>query len=330
MRALYYVGPEQVEMREAEELPLAEGESRVRIQATGICGSDLHAFHGHDPRRKPPLILGHEAAGEVIEGPLLGKRVTMNPLIICGHCDYCMEGRQNLCANRTMIGMTRPGSFAETLTIPSHCLIELPDSLSAEAAALTEPAATALHGVNRLAACLPRPLSEGRVLVIGGGAIGLLTALILRHKGVRHLQVAETNLPRRNTAEKAGLTAFDPRSEAPEADAFDAVFDCVGSAPTRQMAVHCIRPGGAIMHLGLQDNEGSLDTRAITLKEVAFLGAYTYTSADLRATVDLLDSQALGELSWVEVRQLEDGDSAFADLVAGRTPAAKVILKPHG
>lgn len=328
MQALYYVGPKQVEMREAEELPLAEGESRVRIQATGICGSDLHAFHGHDPRRNPPLILGHEAAGEVIEGPLLGKRVTMNPLIICGHCDYCMEGRQNLCANRTMIGMTRPGSFAETLTIPSHCLIELPDTLSAEAAALTEPTATALHGVNRLAVCLPRPLSEARVLVIGAGAIGLLTALILRHKGVRHLALAETNPLRRSTAESAGLMAFDPRTDAPDADAFGAVFDCVGSAPTRAMAVQCIRPGGVIMHLGLQDNEGELDTRAITLKEVAFLGAYTYTTADLRATVDLLDSQALGELSWVEIRRLDEGAGAFADLVEGRTPAAKILLTP--
>ncbi|XKH58979.1 alcohol dehydrogenase catalytic domain-containing protein [Halomonas sediminis] len=328
MQALYYVGPEQVEMRETEEVPLAEGESRVRILATGICGSDLHAFHGHDPRRQPPLILGHEAAGEVLEGPLAGKRVTMNPLIVCGHCDYCLEGRQNLCTNRTMIGMTRPGTFAETLTIPNHCLIELPDSLSAVAAALTEPAATALHGVNRLARCLLRPLSEARVLVIGAGAIGLLTGLILRHKGVRHLQLAETNPLRRSTAEEAGLTAFDPRNETPETDTFEAVFDCVGSAPTRDMAVRFVRPGGAIMHLGLQDNEGGLDTRAITLKEIAFLGAYTYTSTDLRATVDLLDSQALGDLSWVEVRQLNEGAAAFADLVAGRTPAAKIILSP--
>ena len=82
------------------------------------------------------------------------------------------------------------------------------------------------------------------------------------------------------------------------------------------------------MHLGLQDNESGLDTRTITLKEVAFLGAYTYTSADLRATVDLLDSQALGPLSWVEIRSLEQGADAFADLVAGRTPAAKIILTP--
>ncbi|MCE9684551.1 alcohol dehydrogenase catalytic domain-containing protein [Halomonas alkalisoli] len=328
MQALYYMGPERLELRETEELPLAEGESRVRIQATGICGSDLHAYHGHDPRRKPGLILGHEAAGVVVEGALAGKRVTMNPLIVCGHCEYCLEGRQNLCSNRTMIGMTRPGSFAETLTIPDHCLIELPESLTSVAAALTEPAATALHGINRLERALLRPLSEARVLVIGAGAIGLLVSLILRYKGVRHLRLADTNPLRRRTAEQAGLVTFDPRDEAPDANAFEAVFDCVGSAPTRDMATSAVRPGGAIMHLGLQDNKGSLDVRTITLKEVTFLGAYTYSSSDLRATVALLDSQALGPLDWVEVRRLDQGAEAFADLVAGNTPAAKVILQP--
>ena len=328
MQALYYVGPEQLELRDSEEAPLMPGESRVRIQATGICGSDLHAYHGHDPRRQPPLILGHEAAGEVVEGAMTGKRVTMNPLIVCGHCDYCLEGRQNLCSNRTMVGMTRPGTFAETLTIPDHCLIELPESLPAVAAALTEPAATALHGVNRLERALFRPLSEARVLVIGGGAVGLLVGLILRHKGVRNLRLADTNPLRRRTVERAGLAAFDPHEKVPEPDSFEAVFDCVGAAPTRDMAVAAVKPGGAIMHLGLQDNEGKLDTRAITLKEVAFLGAYTYSPSDLRATVKLLDSQCLGNLDWVEVRKLDQGAEAFADLVAGRTPAAKVILEP--
>ncbi|PXY00159.1 alcohol dehydrogenase catalytic domain-containing protein [Halomonas sp. LBP4] len=328
MQALYYVGPERLELRETEEAPLAEGESRVRIQATGICGSDLHAYHGHDPRRQPPLILGHEAAGEVVEGALAGKRVTMNPLIVCGRCAYCLAGHQNLCSNRTMIGMTRAGSFAESLTIPDHCLIELPDTLPSVAAALTEPAATALHGINRLERALSRPLAEARVLVIGAGAVGLLAGLMLRQRGVRTLQLADTNPLRRETAEKAGLEVFNPREASPEADSFEAVFDCVGAAPTRDMAVKAVRPGGAIMHLGLQDNEGGLDVRAITLKEVTFLGAYTYTPSDLRATVDLLDSQALGPLDWVEVRRLDEGAEAFAELAAGRTSAAKVILQP--
>lgn len=328
MQALFYTGPEQVEIREAEDAPLAPGESRVRILATGICGSDLHAYHGHDPRRVPPLILGHEAAGEVTEGPLAGKRVTMNPLIVCGRCGYCLSGRQNLCSDRTMIGMTRPGSFAESLTIPDHCLIELPDSLSPVAAALTEPAATALHGIQRLERVLARPLAEASVLVIGAGAVGLLTGLMLRQRGVRQLRLADTNPLRRQTADQAGLETFDPRDAGPDENSVEAVFDCVGAGATRVMATHAVRPGGAIMHIGLQDNEGELDVRTLTLQEIAFLGAYTYTPIDLRATVELLDSGALGGLEWVETRPLKDGAGAFADLVAGRTPAAKIVLMP--
>ncbi|WP_106419606.1 alcohol dehydrogenase catalytic domain-containing protein [Salinicola tamaricis] len=328
MQALFYTGPEQMELRDTELPPLAAGESRVRVLATGICGSDLHAYHGHDPRRVPPMILGHEAAGEVVEGALVGKRVTMNPLVICGHCDYCREGRQNLCSNRTMLGMNRPGTFADSVVVPDHCLIELPDGMSPVVAALTEPAATVLHAINRLERSLARPLAEARVLVIGAGAVGLLTGLMLRQRGVRRLTLAETNPLRRETAERAGLTMIDPRQTPPEADSVEAVFDCVGAAVTRAMAVQATRPGGALMHLGLQDNDGPFDMRAVTLKELIVLGAYTYTPNDLHATVDLLASGALGSLDWVETRGLEGGATAFADLVAGRTAAAKIVLTP--
>ncbi|MCD6006824.1 MAG: alcohol dehydrogenase catalytic domain-containing protein [Pseudomonadota bacterium] len=330
MQALFYTGPDQMELRDAELPPLGVGESRVRVLATGICGSDLHAYHGHDPRRVPPMILGHEAAGEVIEGPLAGKRVTMNPLVICGHCDYCLEGRQNLCSNRTMLGMNRPGTFAESVVVPDQCLIELPDGLSSVAAALTEPAATALHAINRLERSLTRPLAEAKTLVIGAGAVGLLTGLMLRQRGVRRLTLADTNPLRRETAEKAGLTVIDPRETPLEADSVEAVFDCVGASATRAMAVQAMRPGGVLMHLGLQDNDGQFDMRSVTLKELIVLGAYTYTPTDLQASVDLLASAALGPLDWVETRTLDAGVGAFADLVAGQTAAAKIVLTPGG
>ncbi|MEQ5856452.1 alcohol dehydrogenase catalytic domain-containing protein [Halomonas sp. EF61] len=328
MQALFYVGREQMEMRGTEPEPLKPGESRVQVEATGICGSDLHAYHGHDPRRVPPMILGHEAAGLVVEGAWKGKRVTMNPLIVCGHCEYCQAGRQNLCENRSMIGMNRPGSFAETVNIADHSLIELPQTLSAEVAAMTEPVATAVHGIHRLERVLDRPLAESRVLVIGAGAIGLMTALILRQRGVRSLRIADLNPLRREAAFRVGLEAFDPREAPPRADSVEAVFDCVGAGPTRKMAVASARPGGAIMHLGLQDNDGVTDTRAITLKELSFLGAYTYSFGDLRAAVALLDAGALGELSWVEKRPLAEGPAAFEELASGRSAAAKVILYP--
>ena len=141
MKALVYTKPNEMTYLEQPAPAAAAGEVLIRVEAVGICGSDMHAYHGRDPRRVPPLILGHELAGEVLEGPsaLAGKRVTVNPLITCGHCEYCVQGRNNLCANRTMIGMTRAGGFADYVTTAAASVIEIPDDMSARAAALTVP-----------------------------------------------------------------------------------------------------------------------------------------------------------------------------------------------
>jgi threonine dehydrogenase-like Zn-dependent dehydrogenase len=188
MQSLVYTQPNEVQLQERAEPVLADGEVVLRIEAAGICGSDMHAYHGHDPRRKPGLVLGHEFAATVLQSatPLwqVGQRVTGNPLITCGRCDYCLQGRDNLCANRTMVGMSRPGAFAQQMSIPGQCLIALPDTLDTVAGALTEPAATALHAINLSMRALVRPLPECRVLVIGGGAIGMLSALLLKNYGV--------------------------------------------------------------------------------------------------------------------------------------------------
>ncbi len=171
----------QVAARQDRAEPvLASGEVVLRIDAAGICGSDMHAYHGHDPRRLPGLVLGHEFAATVAHSAhprwREGQRVTGNPLITSGLCDYCLQGRDNLCSLRTMVGMQRPGAFAQQMGIPGSSLIELPDGLPATAAALTEPAATALRAVNQSLKSLLRPLPECRVLILGGGAIGMLAA----------------------------------------------------------------------------------------------------------------------------------------------------------
>ena len=114
MKALTYHGSKDVRVETVPDPTLVEADDiLLRVTATAICGSDLHAYHGHDPRRNPPLILGHELVGRIVQGPGAGRRATVNPLITCGHCEYCIQGRDNLCAHRTMIGMTRAGGFAE-------------------------------------------------------------------------------------------------------------------------------------------------------------------------------------------------------------------------
>lgn len=330
MKALVYTNPNQVTFRDEPDPIADKDECVLRIEAVGICGSDMHAFHGHDPRRVPPLVLGHEIAGEVVAGPRLGERVTVNPLITCGTCEFCVQGRDNLCANRTMVGMTRPGGFAELMSIPARCLIPVPREMTPVQTALTEPAATVLHGVNAAARTAHRPLAEGKALVLGGGAIGLLAALLLRARGVREVWLAETNGLRRETAAASGACRpFDPHDSGncgPAAASVDLVVDAVGVSATRATALAAAKPGGVVLHIGLQDWASELDWRRLTLAEITLLGVYTYTTADLRATVSALHHGDFGDLRWVEQRPLSEGAAAFRDLDQGRTAAAKIVL----
>ena len=333
MRALVYTQPQEMQLQDRPMPTLADGEVVLKIEAVGICGSDLHAWHGHDPRRQPGLVLGHEFVGAIAQsaapGFETGSRWTGNPLITCGSCEYCVQGRNNLCANRTMVGMTRPGAYAEYMSIPAASLIAMPQDMPALAAALTEPAATAWHAINLSMRVLVRPLHECRVLVIGGGAIGMLAALLLRHLGVQQLTVTELNPLRRETlARAARCDAIDPRQQPLPENHYDYVMDAVGSKVTRQQAFAAVKPGGVIMHIGLQDWASEVDMRKLTLAEITLLGTYTYTTADLRATVDALHRGVFGDLAWVEQRALADGAAAFVDLDQGRCAAAKLILIP--
>ncbi|MEM7293504.1 MAG: alcohol dehydrogenase catalytic domain-containing protein [Pseudomonadota bacterium] len=329
MKALVYTGNQQMEYRDEPEPQRAEGESLIEISAVGICGSDMHAWMGHDERRVPPLILGHEAVGTVVEGRLQGKRVAINPLVTCGKCSDCLGGRSNICRHRDIIGMYKAGAFATHLAVSDHNLIEIPSDMQAAHAALTEPCGTALHAVvlaNRVAY---RPLSELNALVIGGGAVGLFAALVLRDQGVADIHLAETNELRRATARSAGIVnAFNPIDNAPEPAAFDVIIDAVGSGRTREFSTSMARPGGVIVHVGLQDNEAGLNTRYMTLQEVTLIGSYTYTMEDLKVSVHKLHSGAYGDLSWLEERSLADGGAAFNDLHAGRCAAPKIVLRP--
>lgn len=329
MKALVYTEPYALQMRDQAVPEPGRDEALIRVSAAAICGSDMHGYHGADPRRQPPLILGHEAAGEIVDGPRRGERVVLNPLVTCGRCADCVAGRSNLCPERQLIGMARPGAFAEYVTLPERNLIPVPEGMSLTAAALTEPTATALHGLHLGQRCAFRPLAEGRNLVIGGGAIGALGALVLRWLGAHDVLVAETNPLRRAAMERMGFAVHDPVDDGPpDADAFELVVDAVGNGPTRDTAIASVRPGGVVVHIGLGEGRSSVDARKLTLSEITFVGCYTYTPTDLRAALQALHTGALGPLDWIEERALADGDRAFADLDAGELAAPKVVLHP--
>ncbi|MDI9335302.1 MAG: alcohol dehydrogenase catalytic domain-containing protein [Cytophagales bacterium] len=333
MKALVYTQPNEVQLLDRPAPTLDSGEVILKIEAVGICGSDMHAYHGHDPRRKPGLVLGHEFCGTVLESasPFYAKgvRVTGNPLITCGTCDYCVQGRNNLCSNRTMVGMTRPGAFADQMSIPAASLIEMPQDMSAIHAAVTEPAATALHAINLSMRVLVRPIQECRVLILGGGAIGMLSALLLKNYGCMDVTVAEVNpLRREQLSQHAKVKTYNPKDENPKDDHYDYVMDAVGSKATRITALAAVKAGGVVMHVGLQDWASEIDMRRLTLAEITLLGTYTYTTADLRATVAAIYRGAFGDLAWVDVRPMADGAQAFMDLDQGKAASAKVILTP--
>ena len=330
MKALVYTGTQTLDFRD-EPMPQAvAGESLVRIEASGICGSDMHAWHGHDARRVPPLILGHELAGVVEGGDMHGQRVAINPLITCTVCRDCRAGLPNLCTNRDLLGLGRAGGYAQHVSVPDSNLFSMPDSLSAVHASLMEPTAVSLHAIHLAEKILSRPVSECRTLVIGGGAIGALAALILEQKGARHISIAETSAPRRGSlTAMSDAHIYDPRGkDTPPANHFELVIDAVGSGATRSTASALVRTGGVISHIGLQDNEPGLDTRRLTLQEITFVGNYTYNLADLQAALDLLSEQTIGDLSWVETRPLSEGAAAFRDIHDARTAAPKIVLLP--
>ena len=303
------------------------GQQLIKVLSVGICGSDMHAFLGHDERRPAPLILGHEAAGEIVGGPRDGERVTVNPLVTCGICQACVSGHDNLCPERLIISMPpREGAFSQYLVMQDDNLVTVPDYVSLDAASLAEPIACGWHTVRLAKAALSGDAKTA--LVIGGGAIGLGAALSLSAQGVADVIIVEPNALRRDVLNtKCQQTAISP-DDLPNDAQFDLVIDGVGYAATRATASAHARPGGVIGHIGLGEGTGGLDVRRMTLQEITFIGTYTYTAQDFRDTAAAIFDGRLGLLDWTEQRPLSDGAAAFADIRAGRTAAPKIILRP--
>ncbi|MGJ8621483.1 MAG: alcohol dehydrogenase catalytic domain-containing protein [Yoonia sp.] len=326
MKALVYDDVETLVYRDMPDPVAAAGQSLIKIEASGICGSDMHAYLGHDERRPAPLILGHEAAGTVIGGDLDGKRVTLNPLVTCGTCRACMSGRDNLCPERMIISMPpREGAFGEYVAIANANLVLVPDDVPLEKAALAEPLACGWHAVRLGAQALDMPIAQASCVVVGGGAIGVGAALCLAAFGATDIKVVEPNAVRRATLDKIdGFTAVAPGTVTQA----DLVIDGVGYAATRADATAITRPGGVIMHIGLGEGTGGLDIRRMTLQEITFIGTYTYTAQDFRDTAAAIVDGRLGPLDWTETRALADGGQAFADIRAGVVAAPKIILRP--
>ena len=332
MKALVYTDTQKLIYKEESEPKLSKGESIIKVSASGICGSDMHAYHGKDNRRIPPLILGHEISGTVKQGKDLGKEVVLNPLITCEKCDYCTNEKEHLCNKRVILGMNRPierqGGFAEFVSIPERNIYNLPEGLSIKEAPIAEPTAVALHAVELGEKSISKDIKSSKVLVIGGGAIGLLCGLILsKVKKCNDIVIVDPNNKRLKECSKyLDATSVNPESKVIIDNSFDMVFDTVGLEVTRLQAIKSIKPGGVIIHVGLTQPSGSFDFRKATLQEITFIGTYCYTNRDFKKTLNILSNKDLGSLNWIEYRSLKDGAKAFQDIHNGSCSAPKIVL----
>ncbi len=328
MKALVATAPERLVMRALPVPAPGADEALVRIISAGICGSDLHAYLGHDARRPMPLILGHEGAGVIAAGSDAGRRVSINPLVSCRQCANCTSGRENLCAQRQILSMPpRPGVFAQYACAPARNLITIPDTVSFDAASLIEPFACSRHAI-RLGTTRRGDDPGGlRCLVLGGGAIGLGAALTLASMDAREIHLGEINDARRRVlTHMQRFEVMNPRTDS--IDGMDLVIDAVGHRDTRAYACRALKPGGVLVHIGLAQATGGLDVRRMTLQEITFIGTYTYTRKDFKQTARALFDGHLGPLDWLDVRPLSDGARAFADMHHARAAAPKIILRP--
>ncbi|MCY4304120.1 MAG: alcohol dehydrogenase catalytic domain-containing protein [Aestuariivita sp.] len=327
MKALVYTGPEEMEYRDvADAVPTAD-HHLIQISSVGICGSDMHAFLGHDDRRPAPLILGHEGAGTVVDGPLDGMRVTINPLVTCRHCPACAAGRENLCSSRQIISMPpREGAFAQFVAMPKENLVQLPDGFDFVRASLAEPISVSWHAIRLGLQNAYQDMREN-ALVLGAGAIGVAAVYCLLAQGVRDITLVDSNARRRTYLSKEkDYTVLAP--EKIDGKYFDIVVDAVGVNATRASAALVVNPGGVILHIGLGGGNSGLDIRRMTLQEVTFIGTYTYTAQDFREACSCMFDGRLGALDWTDVRPMSEGLSVFREILDGRVSAPKIILQP--
>jgi L-iditol 2-dehydrogenase len=310
----------------------------VRVRAVGICGSDLHGYLGVTGRRTPPLVMGHEATGDVVAvGPGVrdlrpGERVATNTIAACGHCRPCLAGERALCEHRRILGMDAPGAYAEYVVWPEDSLPRLPDALSYEAGALAEPLAVALHAVN-LAAIKP----GDAVLITGGGPIGVLVHLLVRIAGAGTIIVSDLQPDRLRAARAFGADvvvdagAADPVAVAREhtgGSGVDVAIEAVGAGVTARQTIAAVRNAGTVVWLGNSENLIEVEMQAIVTRNLTLRGSYGMTGEEFdRALALLADGRLPVDDIVNRYATLDEGPQLFEQLLS--TPAIiKCVLRP--
>ncbi|MEW1846686.1 alcohol dehydrogenase catalytic domain-containing protein [Nonomuraea angiospora] len=322
MRALVLTGPGKAEVQEVEPPVAAPGQVVVDVERAGVCGTDLELFTGemsylHTGRSWYPLRPGHEWCGRVsdvgegVDPGWLGRRVTGDTMLGCGHCERCRAGRHHVCAELSEIGISlgRAGALAERLAVPVTALHALPDGMDLTLGALVEPGGNALRAVHGAG------LRPGeRLLVLGTGTIGLLAALFARSQGVE-VHLLGRDLDGLRLARSLGFTGTWTRPSLPELR-WDAVIDASNAPELPALALDLVEPAGRVVYIGLAGTPSTLDTRALLLKDVTAVGILG-GSAGLAGTIA---AYADGSVDARPLVAATVGLAETAGVLAGRHP----------
>ncbi len=333
--AAYYHGDRTVRIGECILQSPGPEEVRINVSTCGVCGTDLHIFQGHmDQRLVMPQIIGHEMSGWVAEvgsdvgSWKVGDRVVVRPLDPCLKCPACLAGHRHICHHLKFLGIDTPGAFQASWTVPAHSLHPLPSSVSMEKAALIEPLAVACHDVR-----LGRVQPGDYVIVIGGGPIGLLAALVASGAGARVL-ISEVNPFRVNLAANLGLEALNPQDtdlvaaveKATDGAGADVVFEVSGSADGALVMTQLVRTRGRIVVVAIHADPPRVDLFRFFWREIELCGVRVYEAQDFEKAIRLVESSELpfdqlithrsplSELSSV-LKQMESGAEIMKVLI---------------
>ena len=321
----------------------APDEVLIRVEACGICGSDVHGYDGSTGRRIPPIIMGHEAAGTVaatgsnVAGFSEGDRVTFDSTIYCGTCEYCLSGEVNLCNNRQVLGVSTPeyrreGAFAEYVVVPERVMYSLPANIPFAQAAMIEPLAVAVHAVS-----LAEITQETTALVVGAGMIGILVLQVLRDAGCAQVFVVDVDDTRLKLAGELGATATinaktsDTVAEVQRLTSgggVDVALEAVGSTPTVKNAIESVRKGGTVVLIGNVAPTVELPLQAVVSRQLTLRGSAA-SSGEYPECIELLARGAVNVDPLITaVSSLEQGPEWFDRLHAREPNLMKVILTP--
>lgn len=276
MKALLFNETENLTVEDIDRPAIKPDEVLVEVKACGICGTDLHIYHGApgSAEAHPPIVLGHELAGEVVEvgaeveNLQVNDRVSIDPNIYCGTCKFCRDGRKHLCEGLQAVGVTRNGGMAQFCAVPAENAYLLPEPLTFEQGALIEPLGCVLHGASLL-----QLSPEQRAVVIGGGFIGQLMLQVLKTHGLKKITVIEPVEEKHPFLYELGSESVQPPGDDLDADV---VVECVGAEVTMKAAIDAAAKGGQVLLFGVASPETKIEVSPFEIfsKELVIRGSF--------------------------------------------------------